>query len=78
MVVRLELTVESAKSCRDPPMARLMLALQSLKKGERIEVVGEDLYYKYSLVKQFIVGEGFRIEEEEYDGFFYRIVAVKE
>lgn len=76
-VQKLELTIESAKSCRTKPAARLSLALLTMKNGDKIEIEGEDMYYSYRQVKEILVAAGLEIESDEYDGLTYRIIAVK-
>ncbi len=76
-VYKLELTLESAKSCRTKPAARLALALLTMKSGDKLEIEGEDMYYSYKQVKDIILASGLEIENDEYDGLTYRIVAVK-
>lgn len=76
-VYKLELTVESAKSCREKPIALLSVILLKAAPGDIVELEGEDLYYPYRHVKEALQISGMEILEEDYDGFTYRIKAVK-
>ncbi|MCE4625413.1 MAG: hypothetical protein F7C35_06070 [Desulfurococcales archaeon] len=74
---KLELTIEASKSCTENPSARLSLILLEMKSGDKLEVVGEDLYFRYDMLKEILIAQGLEIVEDEYDGLTYRIVAVK-
>lgn len=76
-VYRLDLTLDSARSCRTKPVAKLALALSIMRVGDFLEVEGEDAYYPYRQVRDILVLSGLAIESEEYDGFAYRIIASK-
>jgi len=71
------LTIEASRSCRDKPSARLLLALLSMKPGDRLEVIGEDLYLRHDLLLEMLAEEDLEVVEDEYDGLTYRVVAVK-
>lgn len=76
-VYKLDLTLESAKSCRTKPVAKLALALSIMKNGDVLEVEGDEAYYPYRQVRDILVLSGLTIEREDYDGLTYRIIASK-
>lgn len=72
-----ELTEEAYRSCRRKPSAILYAVLLTMKEGDELEVVGEELLYPMDQVVRLLREAGLRVLEAESDGVEYRVRAVK-
>lgn len=77
MVRTVELTARAFESCRRRPMTILLMNLMEASPGEEIVIRGEDVFYPLARVKEIVVGEGFEIVEEKFDGIEYILRARK-
>ncbi len=72
-------TTQAFESCRDKPQYRLLVELSEARRGEELEIVGEDVVLGFDTLLEILEDEGFDYEILDRDDLLgtYRVLARK-
>ncbi len=73
LTYKVELTLQAAKSCKDKPIAKLLITLLAMEPGDELIIIGEDMYYPLNKLLTTLETYNLEIIEKEYDGLTYTI-----